>query len=62
MRRFLESLEYPLIGWQPLAQAGIEVFDVPGDHTSCLNAPNVSVLGGKLDVLLKESQAVDSAD
>lgn len=50
----------PLVGWKPLARAGIDVVDVPGDHVGCLRQPHVSVLGEKLDELLKQNQVADS--
>ncbi len=35
-------------GWDRLAQDGVEVIDVPGDHLSLLSEPNVSVLAEHL--------------
>ena len=32
------------LGWAPVAEAGFQVFDVPGDHLSILSPPNVDHL------------------
>ena len=36
------------LGWGLLASKGIEIFEIPGDHTSMFLEPNVSVLGDHL--------------
>jgi thioesterase domain-containing protein/acyl carrier protein len=43
----------PLMGWGDLAQDGVEVVEVPGDHISMLEEPNVSVLAERLGILLR---------
>ncbi len=37
-----------LLGWGGLASGGIEVHDIPGDHTSMLTEPDVAILAEKL--------------
>jgi thioesterase domain-containing protein len=36
------------LGWGPLATQGLEIFEIPGDHTSMFLEPNVSALGDHL--------------
>lgn len=36
------------LGWGLLASKGVEIFEIPGDHTSMFLEPNVSVLGDHL--------------
>ena len=36
------------LGWGLLASEGVEIFEIPGDHTSMFLEPNVSVLGDHL--------------
>ena len=38
------EVDRPETFWFPLAQGGVEVFDVPGDHESMLQTPNVERL------------------
>lgn len=38
----------PVIGWDRYAKGGIEVIDVPGDHSECLQLPHVAVTASKL--------------
>jgi len=47
------------LGWGPLATNGVEIFEIPGDHTSMFLEPNVTVLGGHLARCF-ESIAVDA--
>jgi thioesterase domain-containing protein len=42
----------PQMGWGGLAQGGLEIHAVPGDHASLLAEPNVAVLAEKLDPYL----------
>lgn len=36
------------LGWGPLAMKGVDIFEIPGDHTTMFIEPNVTVLGGHL--------------
>ena len=47
--------------WSSLIKGPIEVFDVPGDHDSCMREPYVSKLGGILREHLRQRKAVASA-
>lgn len=42
------------LGWASVAEAGFEVIDVPGDHLSILQPPNVTALAHHLSRLLAE--------
>jgi len=44
------------LGWQKLAQAGLSIYDVPGEHLDILQEPNVQILAEKIRLALKESQ------
>jgi thioesterase domain-containing protein len=41
---------YPAVEntWQGMASEGIDIYDVPGGHTTMLAAPNVNILAEKL--------------
>lgn len=45
---FWEPRIPPDLGWGALALKGVEIFEIPGDHTSMFQEPNVSVLGDHL--------------
>lgn len=45
------------LGWSSVAAGGFEVIDVPGDHLSILQPPNVATLALHLTPLLAESGA-----
>jgi aspartate racemase len=45
----------PLFGWGKLAEAGVEVYDVPGGHGSLLLEPNVSVLAENVKACLEKA-------
>ena len=45
----------PPFGWDTLAQKGVEIYDVPGDHLGILKAPNVQVLTQVLKACIKQS-------
>ena len=47
------------LGWRNLAQGGVEVYDVPGTHTSMREEPNVAVLVEKLKPCLEKVQLTD---
>ena len=40
------------LGWVDLAAGGIEVFDVPGHHDSCVSEPHVRHLADRLNAQL----------
>jgi non-ribosomal peptide synthetase component F/thioesterase domain-containing protein len=42
----------PYFGWHKLAQDGVEIYDVPGDHIGILKDPNVRVLTQALKTYL----------
>ena len=42
--------------WQKLAQLGLSIYDVPGDHLEILQEPHVRVLAEKLQSLLLDKQ------
>jgi aspartate racemase len=44
------------LGWKYFAQEGLEVYDVPGTHTSIREEPNVAVLAEKLKYCLDRVQ------
>ncbi|WP_242057692.1 MULTISPECIES: amino acid adenylation domain-containing protein [Nostoc] len=46
----------PLGGWGGLALEGVEVHEIPGDHTSILREPHVQVLAKKLKACLDEAE------
>lgn len=46
------SLRDPALGWQALAGGGLEIHDVPGDHISMFEEPNVRTLAGTLKGIL----------
>lgn len=43
---FVDDFDY--LGWASYARAGVEVYDVPGDHGTMFNAPHVHELGRAL--------------
>ncbi|MBG1259151.1 amino acid adenylation domain-containing protein [Nostoc commune] len=49
----------PQAGWGKLALGGVEIHDVPGDHTTLLKEPNLQVLAEKLKACLNKAQSVD---
>lgn len=36
------------LGWKPLTTGNLTIFDIPGDHLSILESPNVQVMAEKL--------------
>ena len=44
------------LGWAPIAVAGFDVIDVPGDHLGILDWPNVQTLGARIKALLATSR------
>jgi thioesterase domain-containing protein len=49
-------------GWGPFAQAGVEVLEVPGDHISMMQQPNVRVLAQSLSDCLRAVNGVGDHD
>lgn len=41
------------LGWEPIAEAGFDLWDVPGDHLGILEPPNVQVLASRIAELLQ---------
>ena len=44
----------PLLGWGKIPEAGLDIYDVPGNHKSILLEPNVSVLASKVKSCLEK--------
>ncbi len=42
----------PKLGWQELAQSGLSIYDVPGEHLEILKEPNVRILAEKLQTAI----------
>lgn len=49
----------PGLSWSQLAVAGLDVYNVPGDHASLLNEPHIQVLAEKFRACLEQAQADD---
>ena len=45
------------LGWTPLAQGGLEVYQLPGDHDLVFREPNIQVLAAQLRARLEHSDA-----
>jgi aspartate racemase len=52
----------PQGGWGEAALGGVEVYEVPGDHTSVIEEPHVRVLAEKLKACLDKAIADNSED
>ena len=46
----------PKLDWQKLAQAGLFIYDIPGEHTEILQEPLVQSLAEKMRLALQECQ------
>jgi len=46
------------LGWTSLAQGGLEVYELPGDHDLVFREPNIQVLAAQLRTRLEHSDAV----
>lgn len=46
----------PYCGWKALANGPLEIIEVPGDHVSIVEAPNVNVLAGHLRCALERAR------
>jgi thioesterase domain-containing protein len=44
------------LGWGDIADKGVDVVVIPGNHESLVREPNVRVLAAKLLAVLKQSQ------
>lgn len=51
------SYQEPTLGWSLLVKGGLEIHDVPGDHLSMLQEPNISVLAERLKACIQQSAA-----
>ena len=51
----IKDFEDNRLGWRRLAAGGLEVHEIPGNHTTIREEPNVRVLAEKLKVCLKKS-------
>jgi amino acid adenylation domain-containing protein len=51
---FVDDFKY--LGWQKFAKKGVKVIDVPGDHATMLQQPNVSEFGKSLQEALNNCQ------
>jgi hypothetical protein len=45
------------LGWTPLAQGGLDVYELPGDHDLVFREPNIQVLAAQLKARLEHSDA-----
>ena len=45
------------LGWTPLAQGGIEMYELPGDHDLVFREPNIQVLAAQLRARLEQCEA-----
>jgi oxalate---CoA ligase len=52
----------PDLGWGALAQGGVEVVEVPGDHLSMIHAPHVLALAASLREHLAQPEPVPAGD
>jgi thioesterase domain-containing protein len=48
------------LGWTPLAQGGVEVYELPGDHDLVFQEPNIQVLAGQIRICLEKSDAAET--
>jgi aspartate racemase len=42
------------LGWKGLFTQGIEIVDVPGDHTTCFQEPHIQTLAQRLNIFLQK--------
>jgi thioesterase domain-containing protein/acyl carrier protein len=47
------------LGWTPLAEGGIELYELPGDHDLVFREPNIQVLAAQLRNRLERSDAAE---
>ncbi|HZI87679.1 MAG TPA: alpha/beta fold hydrolase, partial [Pyrinomonadaceae bacterium] len=56
----IKDFEDNRLGWRRLAAGGLEVHEIPGNHTTIREEPNVRVLAEKLKVCLKNAVLQDN--
>lgn len=49
------------LGWQDLAEGGVEFHRIPGDHPSMFTEPNVNLVGAILKMALQNNPSLDFA-
>ena len=49
----------PLLGWGKIANGGLEVYEVPGNHMQIVREPSVKALGEQLRCSLDQAQVND---
>ncbi len=49
------------LGWTPLAEEGVEVCELPGDHDLVFREPNIQVLADQIRAHLEQSDALSGA-
>jgi thioesterase domain-containing protein len=47
------------LGWTPLAQGGVEVLELPGDHDLVFREPNIQALAAQLQARLEQSDGAE---
>jgi hypothetical protein len=47
------------LGWTPLAEGGVELYELPGDHDLVFREPNIHVLAAQLRARLERSDAAE---
>lgn len=50
------------LGWDKLAVKGVKVYNVPGNHLSLIEKPQVEVLAAKFEFCLKQAQTNKASD
>jgi FkbH-like protein len=58
---YVERYDDPLLGWGRRATQGVQVFDVPGGHSSMLQEPNVQVLAEQMQSYINEALGDESS-
>jgi hypothetical protein len=48
--------------WAPLAEGGVEICDLPGDHDLIFREPNIQVLAAQIRARLERSNAAEVGD
>jgi thioesterase domain-containing protein len=50
------------LGWTPLAEGGVEVYELPGDHDLVFREPNIRVMAAQLRARLERSNPAEIAE
>jgi thioesterase domain-containing protein len=50
----------PYLGWDRVAGGGVEVHEVPGEHSTLLEEPQVQVLAARLKTCLEQARTSSS--